>query len=306
MKESFKEEVIILTKELLSQIPFNTIYDYADVFFEKPKPLRWGDKEIQEQINFLKNTKLSEMEYESDNSSDFFLIRNRKTGQSAQFSNRLSTRGEFRASRFRLFLNTEKINNPSQSLYNAICQGIANPKYSNRIMFLKTAITGRSAEAFYDDAISKKHFDLYLSIIMYLLNKKVINKKITSSNVLTEIWEGIEIKKVLEQTLVWSRQEIADIVIITQRMVDQFSGPGYRHTEAKIAAENLHRTIVNALANYIQDGNKLDIAEAFGKVIDETSNVLGTHPHSLGVFPRIIQLLSEFVQTLKPEYVHCF
>lgn len=301
MNRFFKKQVVILTKELLSQIPFSSIFDYAEVFFEKKEPYALSDKNLQEQISFLKKTFLFDTEYVKSHNPNFFSIRNKKTGSSIQFSNRLATKGEFRGWRLRRFLNIERINNPYRSLYEVITRGITDPKHSDRAIMLKKTITGESAQAFFDDALTEDHFELYLVISMYLLNKKISEKKITQLKAQDELWDEINLTKILEKTKSLSEKNIISVLKITQGMQLQFAGPGYQHEAVKNALDKLNKKIVGALIDYIEIGNKWDFIVQVNQAMYQAKFLLGTHPHAVNEFSQLNYSLDSFINTLWDE-----
>lgn len=294
----FKEQIIIVTKDLLSQIPFNTIYDYADIFFDMP-PSTVSDKEtLKNQINFLKKTKLSDIGYEKIDAIDFFLICNKKTNESIQFSNRSPTKGEFRASKLRFFLNMEKINNPWQSLYEVITKGIRNLKYSDRVSILKTTVSGESAQAFFDESIAENHFELYILLVMHLFNKKIIRGEINSLSSLDEKWAGIDLKLILEKTEILAKQGIIELLKIIESMIIHFSGPGNHPLHAKEISEALNNEVINALAEYMITENKLNLNTRIHFAINRTKIGLNSDPHLLTLFYKLDYAFRRFRNTL--------
>lgn len=205
-----KTAVINISKNMLSEIPFNTIYSYADNLFDK-KEVPFGDKSIQKEVDFLQKTKLSDIEYDNTDNAHFFTIKNRNTGETIEVSNRQSSRGELRGENLRNLLENEKQQTPDESAYEIITRAVKTPRYSDMIKMFEGSVVGDNASMAYDgESMSKEHFDLFVAILLDRVNGKITNKTIESNldpksirndpKINDEIWKGINLNKIFDTT----------------------------------------------------------------------------------------------------------
>lgn len=115
----FIESLAGMIKDLFQY--YNTIREPLDFIiakqirdFKENEEKKFDDKTI----NFLKNTKLNEISYlVSDNDYDpTFSIQNTSTKETVEFSNRMATRGEFRAASLRNYLDALRANPDKENL----------------------------------------------------------------------------------------------------------------------------------------------------------------------------------------------
>lgn len=215
---NLKDYVITMTKSMLPQIPFNTIYSYADNLFDL-KEVAFEDPSVQKQVDFLKKTKLSDIEYSNTDKSDFFTMTNRLTGESIQVSNRMSSRGELRGEKLRELLNQRKQENPDEVVYDTITRAIKTAECSDIVTMLRgtvftmlrgTVSRGEGAEITYGIPMTEEHFELFTAMLLGKIQEKIQNKTLEnnlepkdirdSEELQERIWKGIDIDAIYEAT----------------------------------------------------------------------------------------------------------
>ena len=208
--QMLKDDVIRMSKTILSQIPFNTIYSYADNLFDLQE-VPFNDPSIQKQIDLLKSTKLSDIEYLDIDKLDFFTMTNLLTGEAIQVSNRMSSRGELRGEKLRDFLNQQKQETPNEVAYDTITRAIRTAECSDMVTMLKgTVSSGEGAKITYGTPISNEHFELFTSMLLVKVQEKIQNKELTDTleprtirddiELHEEIWKGIDIVGIYDAT----------------------------------------------------------------------------------------------------------
>lgn len=207
---NLKDDVIRMTKSMLPQIPFNTIYSYADNLFDL-KEVAFEDQSVQQQVDFLKKTKLSDIEYSNTHKSDFFTMTNHSTGESIQVSNRMSSRGELRGEKLRELLNQRKQENPDEVVYDTITRAIKTAECSDMVTMLRGTVSrGEGAKTIYGIPMTEEHFELFTAMLLGKIQEKIQNKTLEnnlepkdirdSEELQERIWKGIDIDAIYEAT----------------------------------------------------------------------------------------------------------
>lgn len=115
---------------MLNNYPFNdnlvwkAMVDIVNQFLET-KAENQGPTILDRAINnvdieFMKNLRLSDMEFIVKDQEAHFTIKNNQTNESLNFSNRVSTRGEIRGKLLRTELSDRQRSNPNMTLYEAL------------------------------------------------------------------------------------------------------------------------------------------------------------------------------------------
>ncbi len=97
-----KSDFIKLIQNKLPKFLYPAIKDWAKILFDLAKE----DLQIVSNIQFLNQTKLSDIEFLDIDNPNFFIMRNMQNGNSIQFSNRPATCNELRAELLRRELLT--------------------------------------------------------------------------------------------------------------------------------------------------------------------------------------------------------
>jgi hypothetical protein len=292
---SLKDDVIRMTKSMLPQIPFNTIYSYADNLFDLTE-VPFGDPSIQRQVDFLKKTKLSDIEYSNTDKADFFTITNGLTGESIQVSNRMSSRGELRGEKLRELLNQRKQEKRDEVVYDTITRAIKTAECSDMVTMLRGAVSrGEGAKIIYGTPMTEEHFELFTAMLLGKIQKKIQNKtlennlepkEIRDSEKLQErIWKGIDIDAIYEatQNLTVNFQKIKE-------KSDELSNRGYSKA-AQVALEIYSNLTVQkesliqgklSVQDFIKNCNKL-IEEAQNSELKNHRGFFGSIWHGIKV-----------------------
>jgi hypothetical protein len=250
-----KNDVISMAKIMLPQTPFNTIYSYADNLFDL-KELPFNDPSIQKQVDFLKNAKLSDIEYSGTDKADFFTMRNRSTGDSIQVSNRASTRGELRGEKLRDLLDQQRQKSPDEVAFNTITRAIRTAESSDMYTMLKGAVSSsEGAKQTYGTPMSNEHFELFTAMLLGKVHEKIKNELLADnlepkairqdSTLQDKIWDGIDVAAIYDATeaLALHLQQI-------KTMSESLSNRGY--AKAASAAVGLYNDLRSQNDNLIQ------------------------------------------------------
>lgn len=273
---NLKDDVITMTKSMLPQIPFNTIYSYADILFDLPE-VPFEDPSIQRQVDFLKKTKLSDIEYSNTDKADFFTITNRLTDESIQVSNRMPSRGELRGEKLRELLNQRKQEKPDEVVYDTITRAIKTAECSDMVTMLRGAVSrGEVAKITYGTPMTEEHFELFTAMLLGKIQEKIQNKilennlepkEIRDSKKLQErIWKGIDIDAIYEatQNLTVNFQKIKE-------KSDELSNRGC--SKAAQAALELYSNLTVEKESLIQGKLSVqDFSKNCNKLIEEAQN----------------------------------
>lgn len=273
---NLKDDVIKATKSMLPQIPFNTIYSYADNLFDSAE-VPFGAPSIQRQVDFLKKTKLSDIEYSNTDKADFFTITNRLTDESIQVSNRMSSRGELRGEKLRELLNQRKQEKPDEVVYDTITRAIKTAECSDMVTMLRGAFSrGEGAKITYGTPMTEEHFELFTAMLLGKIQEKIQNKilennlepkEIRDSKKLQErIWKGIDIDAIYEatQNLTVNFQKIKE-------KSDELSNRGC--SKAAQAALELYSNLTVQKESLIQGKLSVqDFSKNCNKLIEEAQN----------------------------------
>ena len=273
---SLKDDVIRMSKSILPQIPFNTIYSYADNLFDL-REVPFNDPSIQTQVDFLKNTKLSDIEYSNTDKDDFFTIKNRLTGESIQVSNRMSSRGELRGEKLRELLNQRKQEDPDEVAYDTITRAIKTAECSDMVTMLRGTVSrGEGAQMIYGTPMTEEHFEIFTAMLLGKIQEKIQNKTLEnnlepkdirdSEELQARIWEGIDIDAIYNatQNLTVNFQQIKE-------KSDELSNRGY--SEAAKAASDLYDNLTAQKESLIQ--GKLSVqsfSKNCNKLIEDAQN----------------------------------
>lgn len=160
---NLKQDAITFGKSILSKIPFNSIYSYADTLFDK-KSLPNGSEELAQEIKFLTTTALKDVAYDNIDDSEFFSLKNVTNNQSIRVANRISSKGEIRGNVLRNYLDSEKYSRSDETLYQVITSIIRIPKYSDVVAALQPLFVGKTAQEQYGESMHPKHFELFATI----------------------------------------------------------------------------------------------------------------------------------------------
>lgn len=273
---SLKDDVLRMSKSMLPQIPFNTIYSYADNLFDL-KELPFNDPSIQTQIDFFKKTKLSGIEYSNTDKDDFFTMTNSLTGESIQVSNRMSSRGELRGEKLRELLNQRKQENPDEVVYDTITRAIKTAEYSDMVTMLRGAVSrGEGAKMTYGTPMTEEHFELFTAMLLGKIQEKIINKTLgnnlepkdirNSKELQEKIFKGIDIDAIYEATknLTFNFQKIKE-------KGEDLSNHGY--SKAAKSALDLYDNLTVQKESLIQGKLSVQIfSENCNKLIEKAQN----------------------------------
>lgn len=272
---SLKDHVIEITKEVLAQIPFNTIYSYADILFDL-KEVSFGHESIQKQVDFFKKTKLSEIEYSNTDEDKSFTMTNYSTGESIQVSNRMSSRGELRGEKLREFLNQLKQKNPDEVVYNTITRAIKTAEYSDVVAMLRGRLCGESAKDTYGTPMTKEHFDLFTAMLLGKIQEKIQNKTLENNlepkeirggeELQKRIWKGIDIDSIYDAT-----QNLTDNLQKIKEKSEELSNGGY--SKAAQVASELYGNLTSQKESLIKGELSVQkFSENCNKLIGEAQN----------------------------------
>jgi hypothetical protein len=209
IKMSLKDDVIGMFKSTLLEIPFNTIYSYADILFDL-RELNFEDSSLKKQVDFLKKTKLSEIEYLNTDKEDFFTMKNSFTNESIEFSNRMSSLGELRGKKLRELLNQRVKENSNEFAYDTITRAIKSPEFSMVTMLRDVLYKGDIAKINYGTQMTEEHFELFTAILLGKVQEKIQNKTLENNLVPKDIrnnkklreriYKGIDIDAIYDAT----------------------------------------------------------------------------------------------------------
>lgn len=199
-----KESVIETAKAVVAQVLLATIEECAEVTFDKRQL-------APEEIDFLKNTPLSEISFENINDPGKFLIRNKESGAAMAVSNRAVANNELRGHLVRAIISEAQVATPTQSLYDTLNHALNNPKTSGILAKSKGFFVGlRNSPYERGESMEENHFVLFTQVLLNILNDKkkkgrldgvtykdVLKKE---NNVRDLIWEGIDLDQIYEVT----------------------------------------------------------------------------------------------------------
>lgn len=236
-----RHELIALVKKVIAKVPFETVESYWNIFFDREYD-SLDDATRNEQLDFLKTTRLSDIEYSNTEDNAVFTIGNSATKKSIQMSNRLPTNKELRGSVLRAALKKKTERVPQDSVYNAIeseLRGLGSPT----VFILKRVACNKGLAG--DEAISKEHYDLFVFILLTKINEKIqkgeLDQKIDLNSLKEEavrddIWKGIDIESVYNMT-----QSLFENFHQIQQKSDELLKRGYpeAHKEAQALYNNL-------------------------------------------------------------------
>lgn len=205
-QETIKETI----KEVIAKLPFKTIESCSDTLFDLKE--REDKEAIAKRVEFLRKTKLSEINYLDTNNQAAFKISNQTTREFILVSNRLPTNGEFRGENIRNFLNKQKDQNDQESVYDAMTRAIKNPEYSDEFRYLRSACTMELPSGV--PSMSTDHFDLFTNVLLAKVLEKIEEKKqkgelspeviAKDEKLQGEIFDGIETDKIYDSTKLWT------------------------------------------------------------------------------------------------------
>lgn len=168
-----REQAIHLAQSMLATVPFNNVYSYADNLCDL-KEMRLGDPALAKQVDFLKNTTLSQVDFEDLEDPALFTLKNRDTKKTIEVSNRESSRGEIRGHVLRLILEQERKKHPSKSLFDVISEALKDPQYSDMIVMMRGALTGDVVKPLYNgESMTKVHFDAFQNAVLSAIQHKI-------------------------------------------------------------------------------------------------------------------------------------
>jgi hypothetical protein len=129
-----------ITLEVLLQAYFAKISDYQDTLFDFEGKHPGEKEDLAKNIAFLRALPLSDMEFEGTERDDFFQIKNKKTGETINVSNRGSSRAELRSQLLRDYLTKAKEENSSQTAYDVLVKILDNPLKTDAFLVARTLI----------------------------------------------------------------------------------------------------------------------------------------------------------------------
>ncbi len=199
-----KESVIATAKAVVAQVLLATIEDCAEVTFDK-KQL------APEEIDFLKNTALSEISFENINDPEKFLIRNKESGAVMAVSNRAVANNELRGHLVRAIISEAQVATPTQSLYDTLNHALNNPKTSGILAKSKGFFVGLKFSPYEQGEIMEEnHFVLFTQVLLNILDQKKKEGRldgVTYKDVLKKendvrdhIWDGVDLDEIYEVT----------------------------------------------------------------------------------------------------------
>ncbi|OGV28930.1 MAG: hypothetical protein A3E88_02540 [Legionellales bacterium RIFCSPHIGHO2_12_FULL_35_11] len=274
--EILKKDVIIVSKDMLLEIPFNTIYSYANNLFDL-KELVFADPSIQTQVDFFKKTKLSEIEYSNTDKNDFFTMTNYSTGESIQVSNRMSSRGELRGEKLRELLDQRKQENPDEVAYDTITRAIKTAECSDMVTMLRRAVSkGECAEKNYIHPMTEEHFELFTAMLLGKIQEKIQNKTLKNNLEPKDIRDSEVLQKIILKGIdIGAIYDVTQILTVNFQEIkekgEELSNRGY--LKAAKAALDLYSNLIVQKENLIQ--GKLSIqnfSENCNKLIEESQN----------------------------------
>lgn len=249
-----KTDAVEMIRIILPQLPFNSIDSYSDQLFEAER-LPDGSAKIQDEIAFLKNTKLNQIVFKNtDTTHVFFTMENRTTQKCIQVSNRFSTRNELRGRSLRQLINETAKENPNQTAYDCISQAIKSLKYSDMLKMLKGVLVGNTAKLKYGKSMSEEHFNLFCATLLAKLNEKIAAgdiphlepKAIRDDDELQKrIWQTINVERCFDATGALEHH-IHDIKVKATELMQR------RFPEASAAANSLHQALTKVKNNLVE------------------------------------------------------
>jgi len=200
---TLKDDVVLFSKKLLAQIPFNTVLSYADTLFDKKSE----SVNIDQEVAFLKGTTLSDIEYSDETDADFFTMKNKLTGASIKVSNRTSTQGELRGQNLRNLIDERKEIAPQETVFDTITRAIKMPEHSDVVGLLRSFFVVDSQKT-YPLPMSEEHFKDFTSRCLDAVQKKIDAKQLSSeltpeqiNQNIENIWEGIDLAAIFDATM---------------------------------------------------------------------------------------------------------
>lgn len=271
-----KDDVLRMAKIMLPQTPFNTVYSYADNLFDL-KELPLNDPSIQKQVEFLKNTRLSDIEYSGTDQADFFTLTNRLTAESIQISNRASTRGELRGNKLRVVLDKQQQKSPDEVAFDTITRAIRTADSSDMYTMLKGAVSsGEGAKLTYGTPMSNDHFELFTAMLLGKVHEKIKNELLPenlepkairkNAELQDHIWQGIDVSAIYDATEALSvhLQQI-------KTMSDELKNRGY--DKAASAAVSLYNDLKLQNEDLIQGKVSVeDFSKNCNQIIEQAQN----------------------------------
>lgn len=275
-KNDVKIDAINSAKIMLAEIPFSTIYSYADVLFDLPE-LLFNDSMINQQIDFLKNSKLKDLDFLNTDDPHFFTLQNNITQDSIQVSNRQPTRGELRAEKLRHLIMIQEEKDPEEYVYHTITTAIRTANYSDMVTMLKASVsTGENTKEMYNSPMDENHFDLFVSILLAKIELKIKNhtlrsdfepKDIRNSNELQElIWSGIDVNLIYDAS-----QLITNTLCIIQSKAIDLEKRGYH--KANECTLDLYQALLFEKDRFVQNQISIsELCENYKKIMENASH----------------------------------
>ncbi|PJD95465.1 MAG: hypothetical protein CK426_04435 [Legionella sp.] len=234
-------ELIDLLKEEIVKIPFQTVKSNWDVLFDE-KEDSLDDATRKERLDFLRTTRLSDIEYSNTEDDAVFTLSNSATKKSIQMSNRFPSNKELRGIVLRAALEKKKEKVPQVSVYDAIeseLRGVG----STAVVMIKPVACGKHLAG--DEAMSEEHYDLFVFILLMKINEKIQKanlrqeidlESLKEEAVRDDIWKGIDIESVYDMT-----QSLFENFHQIQQKSDELLKRGYpeAHKEAQALYNNL-------------------------------------------------------------------
>ena len=295
MPRQLKNAVINQARSMLAEIPFNTVYSYADNLFDKEE-MNIDDPRLDKEVDFLKTTRLANLSFEDTTNQTFFTMKNNLTSESIQVSNRESSRGEIRGEILRNILNKEKISHSNETIFDVITNALKHPDHSDALAIFKCNVVGHNATLHFNESMEEEHFVFFSRILLNMISEKIENEIIPSNinpknirddeNVRNMIWEGIYLEGIYDVTYQFDK----DLEQIQNKSLE-LRQRGYT-VEAVITEELLInlKTERSAFINGEQDSvefsdrcqsllqeaqeNRLSNLRGFGKIINNLLNIL--------------------------------
>jgi hypothetical protein len=183
---ALKKDIIDAAPTLLNAILHSTVENSADILFDKES----AEKLTTSEISFLQNTHLDDMVFEEGSNHEFFVMKNKKTQDSIQFSNRNPSNGELRGSILKKILLEEKNNNGQTTVYDAISSILKTPKYSSEVVYLKTGLLNTYAPGTSRKRERISHtFDVFIE--SSIKKSKIVNTEpINFNEIYTTAWKN--------------------------------------------------------------------------------------------------------------------
>lgn len=251
-----KEDAINMVKSMLGEIPFNTLYSYADNLFDL-KELPNNDPQLASQIAFLKKTSLQDISFEDINDPLLFTIRNNTTQESIQVSNRSCTRGELRGDLLRKLIEEQREIMSTQTAYECISSAIKNPTYSDMVTMIKGSFSGNTAQQNYGQVMDVKQLDLFIRTLLSAVNQKIAEQKLPfdlepssirrDTELQKRVWEDIDVAQIYDRTELF----IQTLQQPIQQLYEKISKLAENEPKAAEAVQKLHEELSQQANDYI-------------------------------------------------------